>query len=239
MKRIWPVTWFALRGVYDELFSLAGMGLIWFAVAVLVPYGAFYLTARLFPVIPVVIGAVLISLIPAPPITAALYRVTVEIAHERRIEFGYFWQGFRSYFGLSWKIAGLLLISGAILAVDVVFYLRADNMLFSAIGFLGLWACVFWLAIQLYLFPLMITQEDKRLKLILKNAALLALAFPFFTLGIMIVTALLTTISAVAFLLLVTVWMPFVALLNSRAMVSSLEQVERLRQAQAELKAEE
>jgi uncharacterized membrane protein YesL len=227
-----------MRALYDELFSLAGMGLIWFLIAVVVPYGAFYL-ASLTSIPALMVIAVLIALIPVPPITGAIYSVATLIAREKRIEFSYLWEGFKSSFALSWKIGGVLLVSGLILVVDVVFYFSSDSAVFSVIGFLGLWALLFWLGVQIYLFPLAFMQEDQSLKVMLKNASLLTLAYPLFALGILVVTALVTALSVLLVLiLLATVWMPFVAILNSRATISSLEQVEGYRQAQKELDQE-
>lgn len=236
MKRALAVTWFALRGVYDELFPLVGIGLLWFVIAVLLPYGVFWLTSTVTPTLAVIIPLVLISLIPAPPITAAVYHVTSYIAQEKRIEFSYFWEGFKSYFGLSWKVSGILLVVGAVLAFDILFCFNNPNFIFSVIGFVGVWALLFWAAIQIYLFPLMVHQEDKSLKLILKNASLLTLAYPFFVLVLLIVIILFTALSTLLMLiLLATLWMPFISLLNNRALVSSLDQVEQYRVTQAEL----
>jgi uncharacterized membrane protein YesL len=238
MKRILNVFWFAARGLYDEMFPLAGMGLLWFAMVVLPLYGVIWLVTALTPPLAVAIILLLIALIPAPPATAAMYHVAHYVAHERRIEFSYFWQGLKSYFGLSWKVGAILLVSGAILAIDVRFYLSSSNAIFAAVGFLGLWALLFWLAIQVYVFPLMVLQKDKSLKLILKNAALLTLAYPLFALGILIAAALATALSGVLVILLPTIWLPFVALLYSRATFSSLRQVEAFQQAKLELEEE-
>jgi uncharacterized membrane protein YesL len=239
MKRVPGVVWFAIRSMYDELFPLSGMGVIWFVMAVVPPLGVFELTRTYLPNNPALgIVLVLLSLIPAPPATAALYYVTSFIAREKRIEFNYFWQGFKTYFWKSWAVAGVLLVTGAILIVDLMFYLRSSNTLFAIVGFLGIWALVLWLAIQVYLFPLMIRQEDKRLRLILKNGSLLTLAYPVFALGILIAIVLFTALSALLVILLPTLWMPLVTLLNNRALVSSLGEVERYQQAQIELDEE-
>jgi len=121
----------------------------------------------------------------------------------------------------------------------VIFYLSSENLAFSVIGFLGIWALLFWLAVQVYLFPLMLMQEDNKVLLIVKNASLLALAYPLFALGILVVTLLATALSVLLiFILLATIWMPFVAVLNSRATVSSLDEVQAYRQRQEELAAE-
>jgi uncharacterized membrane protein YesL len=239
MKRVPSVVWFAIRNIYDELFPLSGMGVIWFVMAVVPPLGIFELTRTYLPNNPALgIVLILISLIPAPPATAALYYVTSFIARQKRIEFNYFWQGLKTYFWRSWAVAGVLLVIGVILVVDVMFYLRSSNTLFAIIGFLGIWALALWLVIQIYLFPLMIHQEDKRLLSIFKNGSLLTLAYPFFALGILLAMVLFTAASVLLIILLPTLWMPFVTLLNNRALVSSLGEVERYQQAQEELDQE-
>ena len=79
-----------------------------------------------------------------------------------------------------------------------------------------------------------------RWEVMLKNASLLTLAYPLFALGILVVTALVTALSALlVFILLATVWMPFIAILNSRATMSSLQQVEGHKQRQEELESEQ
>ena len=220
MKRLLGATWFALRTTYEEMLPLAGMGLIWAAVTWLLPFGVYW-TARALVPFPGL--AALLALAPVPPATGALYHVAYQAALGKPVQFGAFWAGFRTYAGLSWRISALLLISGAILAVDIAFYLGRGHILLLLIGILGLWALVFWLAVQVYLFPLMVLQEDKSLKAIVKNASSLTLAFPLFTVGIVAVIALTAAASLLLFVLMTTLWMPFVALLSTRALASSLE----------------
>jgi hypothetical protein len=187
-----------------------------------------------------VIGAVLAALILVSPATAALYGMAHDLVRGKPIQFSQFWSGLRLYRGLSWKVTGVLYLSGLILVVDVVFYLRAHQLVFSVIGVLGAWALLFWLALQVYVYPLMIAQEDKRIIGIFKNAAMLTLAFPFFALGILLVTFLASALSVLLLLVLMaTVWMPFIAVLNSRALVSSLAEVNRYQEMQVEMDSEQ
>lgn len=231
MRRVLAVAWFSVRAVQDDLIALSGVGLAWFALAVLLPYAAFWLVSAYLPVAIIKVPVVLLSLIPAAPATAGLYVVAHRVARGQNIKFRFFWEGLKTYLGSSLKLGALIALSGAILAFDLYFYLRAEQLVFRAIGFLGLWAMAFWLALQLYLFPLLVHQEDKRLKVVIKNAAMLTLAYPFFSLGILVVALLATALSVLLlFVLVATVWMPFVAVLNSRALVSTLEIVEQFRE---------
>jgi uncharacterized membrane protein YesL len=238
MKRLFSILWFSMRGIYEDLFVLLGIGGLWLVMAVLLPSGMFWLTSTLM--LPTAIAIVLniASLVLVPPATAAVYHVTSHIARKKRVEFGYFWQGFKAYFWHSWKVAGVLIVIGAILAVDVLFYLNnSGNTLFLVVGLIGLWILAFWLGIQVYLFPLMVVQEDKSLKLLLKNASLLTLSYPFFAFTICIVLLLVTALS-ILLPVLFLLWMPFVSLLNNRALTSSLEQVEAFQKTRRELEEE-
>ncbi|MBN1580781.1 MAG: hypothetical protein JXA89_08760 [Anaerolineae bacterium] len=223
------VVWFSIRAVYDDLFVLAGIGGLWLVVSLLVPAAVFWLTG-FFPVSIVTVLLNLGSFVLVPPCTAAVYNVSVQVAKEKRIEFGYFWQGIKAHWKTSYKIAGILFISGGIIVFNALFYFNnSQNTFFLVAGILVLWFLLFWLCVQIYLWPLVISQEEKRIVLMIKNASALTLAFPFFAFMMMTVIVLVTVLSvALPFLLLL--WMPFVSVLSSRAFVSSLQQADDLKQ---------
>ena len=224
MRRVLSVTRFALRAVYDDLFVLAAMGLVWFAVAVVLPYGVLRFTASTWSPLGTAIST-LIALVPALPITGGLYAVATRVAQDEHVTFADFWQGIAQHCLLSLKLGSIVLISGMVLVVDVLFYLNSGVPAFTIIGFLGLWGLLLWMAVQIHLFPMAFLLEQPRLALILKNAGALTLAYPFFVLGILLVAALTTALSLLLLLiLLATVWMPFIAVLNSRATLSSLDE---------------
>jgi uncharacterized membrane protein YesL len=230
-RRALNVAWFALRGTYEELMILSGMGFLWFLMAVLLPYGVFVLTASFLPWPALALALTVLSLILLPPATAALFHVAWYLAHEKRIEFGYFWQGFKEYFWSSWKVSGIMLVALAIVVADAFFFLRAQSTLFAILGFIMLWVLLFWLAIQVYLYPLLVALEEKRLALMFKNAAQLVLAFPFFCLLMLLAALILTALSVVLFLPVATFGMPMIALLFSRAFVSSWNEAVSVQQA--------
>ena len=229
LRRTWNVVWFAIRTAYEDAFVLSGMGLLWFLMAVGLPMGVYLLTVELLPpVVSMVLTA--LSFVLAPPATAAVFHVAWYLARERRIEFAYFWQGFREYLGSSWKVSGVMLVVLALLLADAYFFLQAQRSFFAILGFLMLWLLLFWLTIQVYLYPLLIALEEKRVGLMFRNAAQLVLAFPLFSFLTLLVALLSTALSVVLIVLLPTIWMPFVALLFSRAFVSSWDEAVRIQQ---------
>lgn len=237
MRRALSVVWFSIRVMYDDLLVLTVIGGLWLVVSLLVPSGVFWLT-RALPAPMLTIPLNLGSFALIPPCTSAVFEVAVKVAREERIEFGHFWQGLKAHWKTSYKIAGILGISGGTIIFSLLFYFNnSQNTFFVVLGFLGLGFLVFWLCIQTYLWPLAIRGE-KRIVLIMKNTSLLTLAFPVFTLVIAITLILVTALS-VALPLLLLVWMPFVAILSSCALESSLERADILREVWREREVEE
>jgi hypothetical protein len=215
------------------------MGLVWFVAALLLPYGALRLTASVLSPLATVIATVL-ALVPALPITGGLYAVAMRIAQEKHITLGSFWQSIARHHLLSLKLGGTILVIGVILVVDVLFYLNSGVPAFTIIGLLGLWGLLFWSVVQIHLFPMTFLLEEPRLSRVLKNAAALTLAYPFFALGILLVIFLATALSLLLLLiLLATVWMPFIAILNCRATLSSLDEVKQYRAKAEEIRQEQ
>ena len=105
-KRTLSVAWFAIRGTYEDFFVLSGMGFLWFLMAVVLPYGVFLLTANFLPWPALSIALTVLSLVLAPPATAALFHVAWYLAHERRIEFGYFGRASKSISGRAGRWPG-------------------------------------------------------------------------------------------------------------------------------------
>lgn len=229
MRRALQVVWFSVRAIYDDLFILAGIGGLWLVTSVLVPAGVFGLT-RLLPTSMMTILLNLGSFVLVPPCTAAVYQVALQVAREKQIEFGHFWQGFKAHWKTSYQVAAILAISGVIIIFSAFFYLNnSQNMVFLVAGILVLWILAFWLCVQIYLWPLVISQEKASVWAAMKNAGLLTLAFPVFTLVIMAFIVFVTALS-VGLPLLLLLWMPFVSTLSCRAFESSLQQVDVVKQ---------
>lgn len=231
-RRALDVAWFAIRGTYEDLMVLSGMGLLWFLMAIVLPYGVFQLTFRFLPWPTLSMALTALSLFLVPPATAALFNVTWYLAHEKRIEFGYFWQGFQEYLWSSWKVSGIMLVALVVLFADAYFFFRSEGTIFAIVGLIMLWVLLFWLAIQVYLYPLLIALEEKRLGRMFKNAAQLVMAFPLFCLLMLLVALLMTALSVLlAGVPVATFWMPMIALLFSRAFVSSWNEASHIQQA--------
>lgn len=159
------VVWRGLRDVYDDMFMLMGVN-----------------SFTLLMCLPVV---------TIPPALAGAAFVAHRVAHGLAFAPRDFWLGFRMYLWHSWKVAIPSLVGWFLLAINLLFYsqqtdpyLRLLVVLWAFVGFV-------WLAIQFYLFPLLVYQRDKGVKALFKNAAILAVSRPLFNLVLLAVVVLL------------------------------------------------
>lgn len=200
MKNAFRITWWSLRDTYEELFILIGANLL-----------------ALLLFIPVVTG---------PPALAGLHHLGFRIASEKRVEFGFFWEGFRSYFLDSWKLAALNILVFGILGADVWFYLFKMQGAWQVLGLVGVWMLLMWTVAQLYTFPLLVRQEERKLFLLIKNTILLTLAYPGFSLTATVLLVLILALSLAFPILFVLAGPSFAAVMGAHALRHGIEMVE-------------
>lgn len=143
-----------LKAVYDELFLCVFLSLLWW------------------------LGTVLI--IPAAPVTLGLHQVANRIANYKRVDSSFFWEAARANFGRGWLLYLLNLVIPVIIFTSIFFYLSTDGWL-RVLGFICIWLFIFVLMISQYYFPLFWQQDEPSIRLILRNAVLLALQHPLYT----------------------------------------------------------
>jgi len=194
--------WQAIRDLYEELMLLGGVSVLWWLSVLLI--------------------------VPGPPATAGLYYLAYRIVHEQRVGFGFFWEEAKRRFGKSWQLAGIDLLVLLILLVNFHFYAQLSSPLRYA-AILWIYLLLFWLAVQIYLFPLLFEMEEPRLTWLLRNAVLLPLVRPGYTLLLLILLLAATLLSSVVFLALVVAWPALVALVSARALMTTIADLEASR----------
>lgn len=192
----------SFRDWWDEMFLMVGVNLVWALLA--------------------------LPLVTFCPATMGATYLTSEKARGRRVEFELFWRGFRTYFGKSWALGGINAVVTAMVIVNILFYLQQTSWLFY-FTIIWIYVLLIWLGVTLYVFPLAIHQEDKSVKLVYRNAALLALGRPVFTLIVTVVQVLLLALSVALSPLLLLVYVPLSCLISNHALLISLDEVEARR----------
>lgn len=151
-----------------------------------------------------------LPIITAPPATAALYAITREIGYRRNMSWRDFFGYMGQYFFLGWRWGILNLAAVFIVLLNIWFY---DNLALPIALFLRwLWIAIgiIWLIIQQYCFPLILEQEKPRVFLATRNALVLCLRHPLFTL----IYAL-----AASFLLVLAIAVPYFFMIFTVALI--------------------
>jgi len=228
----------AFLDLYEEWFSLIGANLICFVCFIpglmvllgLVGIATQRPEAAQFWIL--LLPLSVIGILAGGPALAGVHNLTHPIPHEKRIEFSYFWEGFKRYYLKSWQILALWVVGTVTLAANIWFYRmwwQQGTQIALLPVILFLWIMVLWLGIQPYLLPLLLEQEDKRVLLVFRNAILLALVNPGFTVLVMVLLGATLLLSLVFPPLLLLVTFSLMALVNNRAIVQLMIRLEEQR----------
>jgi hypothetical protein len=185
MKHVFRVVWAAIKDFWDELFLLVLMNIV--TVLLIIPVVTF------------------------PPALAGLWNASNIVAQGKTIHWSDYFAGFRRYFWKAWLLALLNILMAVIVATNIWFY-NPDVAPFEISPTLSAWIAgvfvaigVLWTALQMYIWAVLLEQEDQRLRLALRNAAILFIANPGFT----IVLFVLLLAVAVASWLVMMPWILF------------------------------
>lgn len=199
MRTAFRVFWAALKDYYEEMFRLVGANLLWLLAIPLV--------------------------VTLPPATAGMFYLANQVAHHKSVELGMFFEGFKKYFVKSWLWVLLNVGVLFVLYVNLVFYgERVGGQLGSIVQGLFVGLGVMWCLIQLYVFPMLLEQQEPRLLLALRNAALMAFASPIATLLLGVLLAATTVLSLVLALPFAVALMAIVCLAANEAVLTLLVQ---------------
>jgi uncharacterized membrane protein YesL len=140
----------------------------------------------------------MLPLITWPPATAGLFHVVrrlTRLEESEQTTWRHFFAGFKLYWLKSWQLMAINLAIGFVIIVSFLFYLARSQFLLRLVSVPIFYIMLVWLGMQLYLFPLLIEQKNKQIKLIFKNAIVLALGNVVFTavLGLLLLSVILVT----------------------------------------------
>lgn len=227
--------WLGIVDAYNELFPVVGMNLLWLLFSV--PLVVVGLSAIQIGTLALGIDeesrtaaslvfsllyAVLLVIGPNPAATG-IHLWANRLVKEERVEFSLFWEGLRAY----WRRATVLFLISAgglfLLVVNALFYLRSEATPLRIFGIVWIYAIVAWLGMQIYQLPLLVEQDDKRIRLVLRNSLFLSMANVVPTLSLLVVCAVLALVSIGLTLLIALLTGSVIALVAARAVNMMLE----------------
>lgn len=230
------VFWLAIKDLLDELFVLMAINALWLVLSL--PLAVIGLLSVLQGAIPFGIVMILLSVLPGGPATRGLYSVAERIIDGRTASIRDFFAGMRSDWLLSWKVYGLWTFGLILIIVNMGFYFQWGNTIGLFLGVLFLYLLAIWLGMLIYIGPLLLLQTDKRIRLIARNALLMTMGRPVFTLVTLVLMLLLLGLSLLVRIAPFLLTFALLALWGFRATLKLIKDAEERRAAQ-EAKAAE
>lgn len=167
--KAFPAMWRTFKVLYDELFLWVWLSVLWW------------------------VGTVLI--LPAAPVAAGLHAAANRSANYKRVDSGFFWDAVKGHIGRSWLLVGTSLVLHVAVLMNIAFYGNSTASWSRFVTILWLWVIVLVMMGGQYLLPLYWQQDDPSLRLMIRNAFILALQHPLYALLMLLFQLALIAIS--------------------------------------------
>lgn len=176
--------------------------------------------------------ALTVSIVAAPQALAGLYTYTHKLAQEEAFPtLDDFWRGFRTLAAPARRWALLNLAALAILAGNLLFYGQIETTAGRTLFWFWAVASANWLLLQGYVFPLLLLQEQPRIRTALRNALVIAIRHPLRTVLHAALTVAIVVLSTAALLPWVLFTGAALALVSDQTVVHSVRLTLEKRQA--------
>ncbi len=153
------------------------------------------------------------TIVLGPPATFGIYYVANRLAHGRSLGLRGFVEGGKQYLLKSWLWMLINLVVAVVSAGNIWFYARVNTDWAAIAQIILLFLGLAWLVVQFYALPYLMEQEEKSLKLALRNGLFTFLASPGYT-------AVVAGLAAVIAIL--SVWLVAPAFLGSPCLIAAL-----------------
>lgn len=229
------IFWRSVKDLFDELFALIAANLLWVLCSFPLFGFAFFLAINGAP-IPAAIAA-LVGVLPFGPATAGLFAMAQRVTEGRVASWQVFFEGFRQYRTVSWQIYGIWMFGLLAILINLWFYLQLGSILGVFLTVLFVYILAVWWTLLIYLGPLIIIQQEKRLRLIMRNALVMSLGRPLFTLFSGLMMLIIIGLSIWLFILPLLITFALLALWGTRATNALIADAEARRLAREEQQA--
>lgn len=226
------VFWQSGKDLFDELFKLMFVNLLWLLISAPLLLVALALFLNDSPILAGV--AALLAVLPMAPASTGLTLIAERVSEGRTFEWRMFFDGFGAPRVLAWQIYGLWMLGLILILVNLGFYGGVASPLGAFVTVLFLYVLLIWFGMLIYLGPLAVIQADRRIRTIWRNAAVLALGRPVFTLVTALLMTLVAVLSSFVPLLPLLLTFSFFAVWSFRATITSIAASEERRRAREE-----
>jgi len=214
------LVWYSIKDFWDDFVLLVMMNMLW-ALAAALPLAAVWLLGARLPIL--ALGLAVLLLLPLPIVTGGLFFVANQITRGVAVGWGTFVTGVKRYWLKSLVVALVNVVVLFLIGVNIQFY--ATVLEGGMVGFISvIWLAVgiYWLLVQAFWFPMILELENEKMGLALRNALLMAVVTPGFSLTLLLVAVILVVLSAVLTLPLLAFTTALLALMANHATRSRL-----------------
>ncbi|MCB0116089.1 MAG: hypothetical protein KDD84_18445 [Caldilineaceae bacterium] len=190
----------SLKAIYDELFLWVWLSALWW------------------------LGTVLV--VTAAPATLGLNMAANRVANYKRVDSSFFWESARQHIGKGWLLYVLHILFYAGVVMNIVFYLNSAASWMQIIGIVFIWILILLMMSSQYFFALFWQQDEPSLRMVFRNAVLLALRYPVYTFLMLIFQILLLVISFVTVLPILLLMPAAIAVSANFALVGALQEMD-------------
>lgn len=215
--RAFSVAWRALVSLYEDLFFLIGMSLLWWITGGIFVAGAaglglaFFTSGGPWWIAPVVA-------IPAGPATVALAAVCRRIIRSQPHDRLDYLDALKRDWKRGLALSAVAMIVLALILLNAIFYLFQANEVLRFFAIVWIYLAVFWLGMQFFLYPFYAALEEPGVLRAYKMAALATFANPLFAALLLLVALILTALCIALPVLALLVWPALMALLGERGL---------------------
>ena len=186
-----------VRLLWDDLFTLVLCNLAWLVLC--------------------------LPIVTAPASFAALYCVAEMAAREKPISARDFFAAFRQYFAKGLLLGLIDLMLAVVIVANLLFYSQLAASWAQVARAVWIAVGVFWILVQVYLFPMLVVQLEPSIKWALRNALMMTLGQPVFTLIVALEAITLLVISILLVFPVAAIAMSMVALFTCVALNDRLD----------------
>jgi uncharacterized membrane protein YesL len=138
-----------------------------------------------------------LPVVTAPPATAALYITARHIHARRQVGWRDFLRTLAESIAVGWRWALVNLVAFFVILANLSFYANIQTTAGLLLAVLWWGIAFIWTIVQMYCFPVLLEQEKRSVRQSMRNAFVLVLRHPFFTLTYALVAGFFVFISVV------------------------------------------
>ncbi len=219
----------SLRDLFDDFMLLIICNLLWALLSLPLWLLAYALLGAGQPF--AAAATAMIGVLPAGPATAGLYVIAYRVTDGLASKLGDFFVGVRRHARLGIILTGIGMGGLLVILFNLGFYLSVTNLFGGLMLGLWLYLLIFWLGLQIYAFPLAFLQEQPDLRTIARNAFLMTVGRPIFTILTLLLMGAFFLLSALLIAPLVLFSTAFLTVWATRATRTLIDDARRRREA--------